>query len=283
MNARNFLLTKAMNKGGSTPNAVQFIEQTLTEEQQMQARKNQGLYYKDTKTVFLVQEQEVFLVYNPDYGTSFGICNANDSEISNLVELPEFVLAVVDGIEHRLIHRKNDQYGNLFLDGIGPDTGEDFFVDLDGPVIFRGEKAACSLSVSASVNVPHEIQFEFVPAGVKRKINFLAIGLTTFREAFEYKMDDVVMVDGIGECVLLANGTHSYANDTGKASSDFLAMCYGRNVRITIHYDGENEDSVVTEVNLEELYFPSVTAADNGKIMAVVDGKWQLISYSELI
>lgn len=42
--------------GGGTSDAVQYVPQTLTEAQQMQARKNQGLYYTETSPEQLVVE-----------------------------------------------------------------------------------------------------------------------------------------------------------------------------------------------------------------------------------
>lgn len=42
--------------GGGTSDAVQYVPQTLTETQQMQARKNQGLYYTETTPEQLIAE-----------------------------------------------------------------------------------------------------------------------------------------------------------------------------------------------------------------------------------
>lgn len=55
--------------GGGSSDAVQYIPQELTEAQQMQARKNQGLYYEEDVVGYLLEEitvdVEEALAYNP--------------------------------------------------------------------------------------------------------------------------------------------------------------------------------------------------------------------------
>lgn len=47
------------SSGGGTSDAIQYTEQTLTEEQQMQARKNLGLYHESMAKLDIVAEQQV--------------------------------------------------------------------------------------------------------------------------------------------------------------------------------------------------------------------------------
>lgn len=71
--------------GGGSSDAVQYIPQTLTEAQQMQARKNQGLYYEEDTFGYLLDETTLTFAEEDDQQT-----------------LP-FVLPIVEGENYILI------------------------------------------------------------------------------------------------------------------------------------------------------------------------------------
>ena len=150
--------------GGGTPNAVQFVEQTLTEEQQTQARKNLGLYYSYIDKVFLVNAKSVTFshVQEGDISVWMTVLE-NESpalkpkkiyiEVGNEVETLPMVNTVV--------------YGNAsFLDISYPDTGEKYVVLLGEAITIASREAQDAnvvISLYCEAEVHEKIPFEHMP------------------------------------------------------------------------------------------------------------------------
>ena len=86
--------------GGDATDAVKYTEQTLTESQQMQARKNQGLYYEEEG---LVDKTITFDGDTPPSSdwkdTAFGIVNM-DSPTSDLyIKVSDEVHQLIIGVK----------------------------------------------------------------------------------------------------------------------------------------------------------------------------------------
>lgn len=79
--------------GGGSSDAVQYIPQELTEAQQMQARKNQGLYYEEDTFGYLLEPTDV--VVDEEYGESY------ISAVPNIVSGETYIL-VRDGVEYEV-------------------------------------------------------------------------------------------------------------------------------------------------------------------------------------
>lgn len=131
--------------GGGTSDAVQYIPQELTEAQQMQARKNLGVYYTGN-----VEDSELL----PKGTYAFSENNGVYISAVPSVELNGNASYVVtwDGVEH-VCEIKTAPDGFIYLgNGLfadGNDTGEPFFIVNDGGgVVF----------VTVSTAAEHEIK-----------------------------------------------------------------------------------------------------------------------------
>lgn len=262
--------------------SVQYIEQALTEEQQMQARKNLGLYYSEPNKLYFTPEQTVNFEYDEEKQVSSAVLQVDMSVLGQLTEPPSSAVVVIDGIEHDLTYNGDGSYGNLGLINSGSAEGADVLLDaFTGTVLCRGEKTTCIVACYFDIPSASEIPSQFIPAGVKREIVMINTGTTTFAQKDELGIDKCVVVDNDAPYIVL--GTVVTASTTGGTYVEFSAIspsgAYGQ---LTISYDGDTDTSVVSSVTFQKQALPYVTANDNGKIMAVVNGEWQLVSLSEL-
>lgn len=266
--------------GGGTPNAVQFVEQTLTEEQQMQARKNLGLYYGEKEELTFIEEQEVRFEYYEQLDVSFSMANTT-GVIGNLEKWPESVTIIVNGNDFSITRIENLRYGNPFLNNPAfEDDGTDYFVDLmGGDVLIRGNVPSAVISVRGISEKMHEIPFEYAPTGVKRQERFVYAGETKLSDIVSFSQDEVIVFDNNYWVV------ESYPTGTFWGNENATVRFIGRDGErelVTFWGNSSGDDAVVTGMTKSILSLPTVGASDNGKLMAVVDGEWKLVSLSEL-
>ena len=90
--------------GGDATDAIKYTEQTLTEEQQMQARKNQGLYYKEGETVSSliwdgVPSEDDIHIYEESLGLDYYLHKVSSVAIPPSQMLGATVSWVYQGVE----------------------------------------------------------------------------------------------------------------------------------------------------------------------------------------
>lgn len=107
---------------GISENSVTYTEQTLTTDQQMQARKNQGLYYETKENIFLLQDEsltatEHHSVFSLNFDTTIGLVFGASHTV------------IYDGVQYECTCFEFNKLlciGNLGIPGMGTDTGEPF-------------------------------------------------------------------------------------------------------------------------------------------------------------
>lgn len=173
-NGKTIGLIKALGDqggGGGTSDAVQYIPQELTESQQMQARKNLGVYYRKADKLYLCDEQTISPYYFESGDKTGGNVSVIGSVIDDvLTEPPDYIYAVVNGETHKLAQSGKGMplayiYGNAFLySASNPDTGEDIAFGLyDASVRIRGIVSEISFSAYAETNIVETIPAEYLP------------------------------------------------------------------------------------------------------------------------
>lgn len=147
--------------GGGTPNAVQYTAQELTEEQQMQARANLGLYRKEMVTLFpesqLEGENGEFSVpgFIPVAGNTYDVTYNGTAYSCTAVEITRDGISVV-------------AIGNTAMVG-GEDTGEPFVIAYAAAA---GGTSCIPLDGSAKVTLEissgsiYKIAPEYLPEGI---------------------------------------------------------------------------------------------------------------------
>ena len=150
--------------GGGTPNAVQFVEQTLTEEQQMQARKNLGLYYSYIDKVFFVNAKSGTFVPFQEGDISLWVIELENE--SPALE-PEKLFIAVGNEVATLPMVSRGVYGNRsIINPSLPDTGEKYIVMLGSVIAIASreeQNANVVISLYTDVAMHEKIPFENMP------------------------------------------------------------------------------------------------------------------------
>lgn len=123
--------------GGDATDAIKYTEQTLTEDQQMQARKNQGLYYKEGETVSSliwdgVPSEDDIHVYIEDYGIDYYLHKASSVAIPPSQMLGATVSWMAGTVEQSATITQGmvDTYESQAVSGAYNDGGAGFTVVL---------------------------------------------------------------------------------------------------------------------------------------------------------
>ena len=176
--------------GGGTSDAVQYIPQELTEEQQMQARKNLGVYYTGN-----VEESELL----PKGTYAFSEDNDAYSTGVQSIELNGNASYVVtwDGVEY-VCEAKTDPSGAIYLGNSlfvdGNDTGEPFFAFDTGMVVFVTFSTAAEheIKIVERMRPIARVEMQYIPiedviAAVNAKlgIHYVSLPQKTNGETYE--------------------------------------------------------------------------------------------------
>lgn len=166
-------LEESGNGGGGTSDAVQYIPQELTESQQMQARKNLGLAYRETEEKELVPEtvitrpEEIPIISNPFslelvVGRKYKV-NWNGS----IYECEAYQDSIFVGIGNRSIRSGGDNDA--------PDTGEPFFISYFAPAnvtdVFTKINGSHTISISELAETTYTIPPEYMPGSLPFHVN----------------------------------------------------------------------------------------------------------------
>lgn len=170
-NGKTIGLIKALGGpggGGGTSDAVQYIPQELTTEQQMQARKNVGVYYDAKETVTLVDNYTVEI--SEDYGS------AKIPLSTKAVIVGESYDIELDGTVHKCIAKVSESgtyyIGNfaIITGNVNDDTGESFvftaYEDNKQFEAFFSKTGMYTLTVSGATYVSHQIPKKYIPSDV---------------------------------------------------------------------------------------------------------------------
>lgn len=140
--------------GGGTSDAVQYIPQELTESQQMQARKNQGLYYKEGETVSSliwdgVPSEDDIHVHVEEYGMDYYLHRASSVAIPPSQMLGATVSWIANTTEQSetITQGMVDTYESQAVSGAYNDGGAGFTVVLADSI----EEPSLGITISRGV------------------------------------------------------------------------------------------------------------------------------------
>lgn len=276
--------------GGGTSDAVQYIPQELTESQQMQARKNLGVYYSEEENVYLFMEQSVQPQYVETIDASVAECLYEENALFQFLgqeKPPQYVYAVIDGelkalkIISEILEDGEIAYGNGSIAHPNlPDTGDQLLLLPRDEELFIKGNVSGEFSFSAYVALPsyHTIPWGFIPEGVKRKRIELAIGATKYSE---------VMGDAADGDIVYNYSRYFGLGSYGMSGKEVKVFVYafgasGGLFEFELAFDSTDDNAVATSITQREIGIPYPQDEDNGKVVAVVDGAYKLVSLSEL-
>ncbi len=290
LEGRARLFERNLAGGGGTSDAVQYIPQELTESQQMQARKNLGVYYTEDENVCLITEQSAQPEYVDRFNAYWAECLVEQNALNRLFmqeKVPEYVYAAIDGelktlkIISEMAEDGELAYGNgSIVNPDLPDTGDQLLLFPRSEELFIKGNVSGAFLFSAYVALPsyHKIPLGFIPEGVYRKRIELAIGATKYSEVMNDAADGYIVYNYSGYFGLGSYGA------AGKEVKVFVKAfeSSGMLVEFELTFDSTDDNAVATSITQREIGIPYPQNEDNGKVVAFVDGVYKLVSLSEL-
>lgn len=290
---------------GGTSDAVQYIPQELTESQQMQARKNLGVYYTET-----LEERDYIPEMKVDFELDRGVYYSAIIECEPLTEGKTYVV-MWDGERYEVTANRNLGgglvIGNRSLPSGSPyeNSEEPFcFLYLDAGGVFLAkqgiQRTVRIIALSENVQrVPYKNigvnKFDVhnsLSYGLPRPVDILSMGYDRIYFIGESTRRDVRQRDAVVDRIIVAElspveeflricwGT-VYDEDDGTSIDEFIAVDPLSGIcKLWFIYDGQNDDAVLTRVEIkfpEKRYMSSpsgqiveITVDDSGNISTVI-------------